>query len=47
MAIRMQAPMTASAALVVIVGRWGIGGLIDGKFFADADAEFGHVSSSV
>jgi hypothetical protein len=42
----MQTPMTASPALFVMVGRWGIGGLIDGKFFADPDAEFGHVSSS-
>ena len=45
----MQAPVTPSPpALFFIVGRWRIrwGGLIDGKFFADADAEFGHVSSS-
>src|SRR5258705_8684332 len=45
----MPAPMTPSSpALFLVLGRWGIGGsgFIDGKFLADANAEFGHVSSS-
>src|SRR5882672_3468278 len=39
----MAAPMTAHfAPLIVVLGRGRIVWLIDGKLFADADAEFGH-----
>src|SRR5258708_39557522 len=32
----MQAPMTSPLTLLVTVGRWRVGALVDGKFFADA-----------